>query len=215
MRDLGIADERYFRHAMRSVFACLYGELAIRYSMTEMKMEKFSLANRLPAHDPSFCQITEHSMFICGGLKRGVKHQLSDYAGIFDYDTNTLHSLQLMPSPKYRHCVVGVGSFVFSLGGSVQHGIESKVCERYDLNAKTWSSIASMHLDRVLPKACVSFASHLLYVFVGAVQKQDNCMIERYQIGRDMWSTLKVKLPEPFKNTLSFCVMISGGVHIN
>ena len=74
MRDLGIADERYFRHAMRSVFACLYGELAIRYAMTEMKMEKFSLANRLPAHDPSFCQITEHSMFICGGLKRGVKH---------------------------------------------------------------------------------------------------------------------------------------------
>ena len=26
---------------------------------------------------------------------------------------------------------------------------------------------------------------------------------------------LKVRLPEPFKNTLSFCVMISGGVHIN
>ena len=47
--------EEYENPEFNQTFIALDGEIVLMYLMGQMRMEKFSLANKMPSLDPAFC----------------------------------------------------------------------------------------------------------------------------------------------------------------
>lgn len=86
-----------------STFIILFGELALRYQMSQVRVEKYNIIENLSAHEPSYVQINQDKMFICGGVQRGTKQTISDQVAVFDFQIQSFSNLPSMIVPKYHH----------------------------------------------------------------------------------------------------------------
>ena len=122
--------DMYNQPSFNSVFMCLYGELALRYNMTQIRVEKFNVIDSLSAHDPSFVQINQDKMLVCGGAQRGTKQIISNQTAMFDFDVRTFSNLPQMIVPKYRHGLGVIDTCVYWIGGGVDGSVDSNSVEK-------------------------------------------------------------------------------------
>ena len=200
--------DMYNQPSFNSVFMWLYGELALRYHMTQIRVEKFNVIDSLSAQDASYVQINQDKMFVSGGSQRGTKQIISNQAALFDFDVRTFSNLPQMIVPKYRHGLGVMDTSVYWIGGGVDGSIDTNSVERYDFKYQEWYLCRSMKYPRVLPTILSSRTTKKLYVFGGASKKNDNMLIETYSCPSDKWKTLGVVLPIPFSNVSSFAILI-------
>ena len=116
----------------------LFGDIALRYLMNQVRVEKFNVLHELAAHDPSFCQINTEKLFVCGGIQRGTKHTVSSQAAIFDFEVQSFSNLPSMEVAKYHHSCTVVENMIYVFGGGTNGSVDSNTVERYSFKYQKW-----------------------------------------------------------------------------
>ena len=216
-----MGNDEYYKVEKNSIVITLFGELVIRYDMKSMTLEKYallSITQAMQAYDSSYCQIDQSKIFMCGGLRRGHARQLSDFAAMFDCNSNDMLLFTPMQLPRHKHALVTLGDFAYAIGGITADSAYSVSVERFNFNTRGWEHVAPLTYGRQFPKACVSTNSNRLFLFGGCQSNDHNALVEVYDCQDNQWYLLGLRtggeqalvLKEPFNSMKSWALMIEG-----
>ena len=87
---------------------------------------------------------------------------------------------------------------IYAIGGISQKNLKQATCEKYNLSNKNWEKIDSMNLKR--SDFNYTNSKNFLYVIGGTDSQEKNLLIESFNILRNKWTILKIKLNIQFEN---------------
>ena len=106
--------------------------------------------------------------------------------------------------------------FVYVIGGfNHEHGLLTSV-EKFSYKARKWVLAESINHARINASA-TKCGSKYIYLFGGLDKKEFLDSIERFNMSLDVWTTLKVKLPQKMANMFTHSInneyiIIMGGM---
>lgn len=122
-------------------------------------------------------------IFICGR-----DHPLSNQAFEIDPQTGISTTLSPMLIQRFGHAILPYKNCVFVFGGSGYDG-HLKSCEKFVYPNQQWTRLSDMLTGR----DCFNPAQMNQFVFL--LGGRDTISCEKYDIGNDMFTDLRVKLP--------------------
>lgn len=109
----------------------------------------------------------------------------------YNHILNKFLKLKEMPSVHSSHGMVGIGNYIFVLGGHL-----SKKVEKYDINENRWEKLDELNEIRIWP-SCIVYNKKYIFVF-GGIQKnyvEQNVDVEKLDIScpENKWEKIKFK----------------------
>ena len=116
----------------------------------------------------------------------------------------------------FATCADYAHEFVYVVSGyNHERGLINQV-EKFSLKARKWVMVESINHARINAAAC-KCGDRYVYLFGGLDKKEFIDKIERFNMELDIWTILKVKMPEKMANMMAFAInneyiMIMGGM---
>jgi N-acetylneuraminic acid mutarotase len=103
--------------------------------------------------------------------------------------SDTWSAVAPLPSARYTHAAVAVGSAIYVLGGQASFASPNLASVlKFDSTQGTWSEVAPMPEARRCHAACVIGSD--IYVFGGRFRFENQTSVFKYDTVTDTWSTL-------------------------
>ncbi|CAI2362087.1 unnamed protein product [Moneuplotes crassus] len=120
------------------------------------------------------------------------------------------------PRQYFSLCIDKVNCFLYVIGGYNKEEGLIPYCERLSLKSKQWEEIEILNTPRMYSCSAAIGGTHV-YTFGGIGPLDYLTSIERYNIGLNIWTELKVKLPTKLSNAFACSVnaheiVILGGM---
>lgn len=103
------------------------------------------------------------------------------------------------PRQYFSICIDRINSFLYVIGGYNKDEGLLPYCERLSLKSKQWEEIETLNKPRLNSCSSVLNGTHV-YTFGGMGEEEFLDTIERYNINLNIWSELKVKMPNKISN---------------
>jgi hypothetical protein len=147
----------------------------------------------------SLCESPEGNLFITGG---GYPTATSEVVSI-DLTTNAVTPKPPMKTARNGHGSVFYGGFLYVIGG--YNGGALAGCERYDTLHNHWQRIPPLPHKSSSHAAIVCGYTHRIYT-LGGYDGSTLDLIQEFELERQTWKLLEVKLPSKSRDIPCFRV---------
>jgi hypothetical protein len=145
----------------------------------------------------SLCETPEGNLFITGG-------KTTSEVVCINPTTNAVTPKPPMKTPRNRHSSVFYGRFLYVIGGYNTANLAE--CERYDSSLDKWEPIAPLPHASRRHEAIVCENTRRIYTFGGISSTSDLDLIQEFELERQTWKLLEVKLPSKSRDIPCFRV---------
>jgi hypothetical protein len=136
--------------------AVLRGDKLVNVDWADSTVEEYNAKKKTYKHGhmslypyacPSWCPVGSNYTLICGGFNLKDPGEASSKLTVF----LSLRTYDILPKAdmvqgRYRHALLPYGRFIYAFGGKMRDS--SSACEKYNIQADHWQTIASMNEPR-------------------------------------------------------------------
>jgi len=171
---------------------------------------------RIPPFHKSIA-IPNGDIYLIGGSDDQDSSRKLSTTYLFNWQNNSLISRSNLSVPRSSFAICYMNKHIYVAGGLTNNSTFTRKCERYDIAANRWVSIADLNYD-VLAPCMTSFNDRYIFKFGGYNEGSYlEPLVEKYDPAKNIWMICRVKIeipnvvkPEYFKIlSTSACVQIN------
>eukprot|EP00347_Sterkiella_histriomuscorum_P013856 403363103 len=189
--------------------------------LRDFKELKLIDEDHLAKHDvPRFFKtiyIPDDRFLLLGGQERDEPSLSSKKVFLLDDKGKLLQQNDMFKERQYFATVADYeNQYAYVIGGFNHRKGLIKSVEKYSFKARKWAKIESINHARINASACKCGPKYL-YLFGGLDKHNFLDSIERFNLTLDIWTVMKIKLPQRMANFFSFSlnkdyIIIMGGM---
>ena len=189
-------------------------------SQRDYRELKFIDEDQLAQHDiPRYFKtlyIPDDKFLLVGGQERNVPISSSKSYLIDDKGKLNFSGDMQVGRQYFAMCADYENEFAYVIGGyNHERGLVNSV-EKFSFKARKWVNSESINHARINAAAC-KCGSKYIYLFGGLDKKDFLDTIERFNLQLEIWTVLKVRMPNKIANLFSFSlngeyIIIMGGM---
>ena len=191
-------------------------ELLVNSSKASFNTVELDIPFTIPPFHKSI-SVPNGDIYLVGGSDLQNSSKKLDTTYLFDFENASLTPKAHMNIPRSSFAICYMNRFIYAIGGLTNNSNFTSTCERYDISANKWTSIAHLNHDVLAP--CVTpFNNKYLFKFGGnSPENKLETFIERYDPLKNVWTpcNVRVELPDGMKPSQFKILNTSACVQVN